>query len=149
MSGCDPISDHGQDNAVSGETDLSRGAWTSWFTSCVVSMMVAFVIDKIVFLDADLVDFISGWGLASVNALFSVGINVVAMKRQRHGFIAWGAAGNVLRVLVVLVIILTIKLSGLIGFESFVLVFLISYFIFMIAETVRMNVVNLRSMQGK
>ncbi|OGV65746.1 MAG: hypothetical protein A2283_12550 [Lentisphaerae bacterium RIFOXYA12_FULL_48_11] len=149
MSDSDLMSDRGQENVATGKPELSEGAWTGWLMSCFISLTVSFITAKMIFGIVSSVDFISGWGLASTNALFSMGINVIAMKRQRHGFIAWGAVGNVLRVLAVLVIILSVKLTYLIRFEPFVLVFLVSYFVFMIVETVRMNVVNLRSMQQK
>jgi len=141
--------DQGKDTVVSDKSDFSEGAWIGWLISCFLSIAVSFITVKIIFGRVFTVDLISGWGLASTNALFSVGINVVAMRSQRHGFIAWGAVGNVLRVLAVLVIILFVNLSCSIRFEPFVLVFMVSYFIFMIAETVRMNVANLRNMQRK
>lgn len=126
--------------------DMYGGAGVVWLISCIVSLIIAASILKIFFGCVMTAEFISGWALASGNALVAIVINMTAMRKRRQDFIVWGAGGFVLRILAVLVIILLVKLLGGIRFEPFISVFLASYFVFMISETVRMNVVNLRNM---
>lgn len=146
-SDSDPEREEAQGEA--GGIAWSSGAWLVWLMSCILAAGVSASIMKTLFRCIMPVEFVSGWLLAVINAAVGVLININAMKEERKGFVIWGAGGNVLRSLGVLVIILVIKFSGVMKFESFITVFLAGYFVFMIAETVRMNVVNFRSMRQK
>lgn len=128
-----------------GGADLRKGAWLVWSLSSLVASGVSYSITSTVFRVVVPLEFITGWGLASINAVFALVINITAMRKRREGFVAWGAVGNVLRALGVLAIILAVKLLGSMKFESFITAFMASYFVFMIAETVRLNILNLRS----
>jgi len=127
----------------------STGAGVVWLSGCILALGAAAFVMKIIFGRIAPVEFVSAWGLASVNAGLAVMINIIAMRKKSRDFVVWGAGGNVLRFIGVLVIVLIVKFQGRIKFEPFVTAFLAGYFVFMIAETIRMNVVNFRSMREK
>ena len=138
----------GEKDTVNGP-DFSVGAWSVWIIGCVVSLVMALLTVRVIFKCAVPVESVAGWMLAAANAAVSLATNMIALRRKGQGFVAWGTAGILLRSMAVLVIIILIKLSEMLKIEIFIAAFLASYLVFMIAETARMNVINLRSARGK
>ncbi|MDD4871390.1 MAG: hypothetical protein PHR77_12595 [Kiritimatiellae bacterium] len=145
MKDSEPIFSPSDKQSGTGGVDLRTGAGVGWLVSCILAMVISVSIMKTIFKDIKMYELFLGWILASVNAVLAVMINITAMKKRSKGFIAWGAMGNVLRSIGVLAIILLVKLLDKVKFEPFITSFLVCYFVFMIAETIRMNVLNMRS----
>jgi hypothetical protein len=135
--------DPGQ-GSVPESVDLSEGAGVVCALSSVLALGLSFLAVRIIFKEGLYVEVLSGWGLAFVNAVFAVVVNMLAVGRGRGGFMALGIGGNVLRAMGVLAIIFIVRLSDIVKFEPFISAFLAGYFVFMITETVRLNVVSLR-----
>ena len=66
------------------------------------------------------------------------------MARGRGDFITLGIGGNMLRAVGVLVIILAVRLWVAVTFKHFICAFLAGYFVFWIAETMRLSIASLK-----
>jgi hypothetical protein len=149
MNNKDPIKEITSEQTGSGAIDLRAGAGVVWLLSCILALGISALLMKAIFRNIMSGELFSGWGLASVNAVLAVMINITAMRKKDRGFVVWGAAGNLLRAMGVLVIILLVKLLSEMKFEPFIMAFLVGYFVFMFADTIRMNALNMSSKGGK
>lgn len=131
-----------------GGNGLWAGSGLIWLVSCLVGLVVSSYVTRIIYNGIMPAELAAGCGLASANAALALLINMMATRRNRDGFVKWGAAGNVLRAMGVLVIILLVKFSGIMKFEPFITAFLAAYFVFMIAETIRLNISSIRDKRG-
>jgi len=128
--------------------DFVSGAVRTWLISSIVGVFVSVLAVKLVFKVTMPVELAAGYSLALINSAAALVINIIAMRRKHERFVAWGTAGNLLRAIAVLAIVLSARLSAVVRFEPFVTAFLAGYFVFMIAEIIRLNRLNLRSGPG-
>lgn len=130
------------------DSNLMSGASRVWVVSCLLAAAGAVSLMKTVFGKVLTTELVAGLILAAVNGAAGILINVIAIRKKREGFVAWGAVGNILRTIGILVIILVVKKLEVVKFEFFITAFLVSYFVFLFAETARLNLMNMKGRRG-